>query len=288
MKTRILSLLTFVLLFTSSCDLLKEDLDTEERYFDFEIDGIAYNFEEDGVEVVAKTIPSNYSKEIIIPSKVLYEGISYDVVGIGEFAFSESKVTSVILPETVRYLKNASFQGCKKLKHLVLPTNLSDIGPSVFNDSGIESITIPASVTYLGYDNTCWCPQLKSLIIESTRTPLLTDDFGWYYGDNGRASKKLEYVFIGRNIKGRTISNPIDYYECENLKKVVIGEYVTKFEASFVSTLEIRCKPVTPPKSSGICSEECLNNSTVYVPANALESYRQDAYWGLFKNIKVL
>lgn len=286
MKNLILNLFALVLLFLNSCNLLKEDL--EKGYFDFEIDGIAYGFVEDGVEVVPKTYPSNYSKEIIIPSEVIYEGISYDVVGIGQLAFNYSKVTTIIFPMSIKYLSDGCFCGCKNLKSLQLPANLLYIGNDVFNDSGIESLTIPASVAYIGYDNISWCPELKYLTIETTKSPLLTDDYGWCYGDDGRASKKLEYVYIGRNIEGNIVSNPIDYYECENLKKVEIGESVTIFEASFVSPLEIHCEPVSPPKSSGVCSEECLNNSTVYVPAGALESYQQDAYWGRFKNIKVL
>lgn len=289
MKKQILNLFMLVLLFMSSCNLLKEDL--EKRYFDFEIDGVAYCFVEDGVEVVPKTNPSNYSKEVIIPSEVMYEGITYDVVGIGQFAFNGSNVTSVILPMTIKYLSDDCFQDCKNLKSLQLPANLSYIGYGVFYNSGIESITIPASVTYIGSDNICCCPQLKYLAIESTQSPLITDDdYGWYYGDDDRASKKLEEVFIGRNIKGNIISNPnpIDYNECRNLKKVGIGKYVTKFEASFVSILEIRCEPESPPETSGGCSEECLNNSTVYVPESALKSYQQDAYWGQFKNIKTL
>lgn len=296
MRNRVFRLLVVILglVAFTSCNLFKKDDEDElwYTYFDFEVDGIAYNFVDEGVEVVAKTEPSNYSNEITIPSEVDYEGTPCEVVGIGKLAFYESKVTSVTLPETVRYLGSWCFSGCKNLKSLQLTKGLQDIHYQVFSDSGLESITIPASVTFIGA-NEPFPPQLKSFTIESSKTPLSTDDqYGWFitYG----AYEELESIFIGRNLDGDhkwdsyNDLHELDYEACNNLKKVRIGEYVTEFGASFDSTLEIICEPTLPPATSGNCSPKCLQTSTVYVPRSAIELYREDSYWGRFKNIKAL
>lgn len=292
MKNRVFRLLVVILgLFAfTSCNLFKKDDEDELWYtdFDFEVDGIAYDFVDEGVEVVAKTQPSNYSDEITIPSEVDYEGIPCEVVGIGYNAFDESKVTSVTLPETLRYLGKFCFYGCKNLKSLQLPQGLRSIDIKALSNSGLESITIPKSVTYLIEFGSY--PQLKSLIIDPSKSSLHIQNFesGWFtqFGD----SEKLEYIFIGRNLELEDDKwyQGMDYMACDNLKKVRIGEYVTEFGASFDSTLEIICEPTSPPETSGNCSPKCLQTSIVYVPQNSIELYREDSYWGRFKNIKAL
>lgn len=241
--------------------------------------------------MVAKTYPSNYSNEIKIPSEVVYEGVSCEVVGVGQGAFANCKVTSITLPETIRNLDTQCFYGCKNLKSLQLPNGLKYIEDCAFSDSGLESITIPESVIAVDMMEP-FPPQLKSLTIDSSKSSLLTGDSSWFvtYG----ACEKLESIFIGRNLDGNREwagiydNHGMDFMACSNLKKVEIGEFVTKFGASFDSTLEIFCEPTSPPESSGECSPKCLQTSIVYVPKSAIELYRKDAYWGRFKNIKAL
>lgn len=194
------------------------------------------------------------------------------------------------MPETVRYIGTCCFCECENLKALQLPNSLKNIENCAFDDSGIQSITIPASVTDLGSFRSC--PQLKSLIIVSSKTSLqIYNPYGWFATDKAipeGAFEKLEYIFIGRNLEGFEWNQGVEYSACNNLTKVRIGEYVTEFGASFVSTLEIICEPTSPPETIGNCSPKCLQTSTVYVPQSAIELYREDPYWGLFKNIKAL
>ena len=71
---------------------------------------------------------STYSGAITIPAKVLNEGETYTVIGIGERAFFHaSNLTSITLPDGLQYIDSGTFNG-----------------------SGLTTITIPASVTRLG------------------------------------------------------------------------------------------------------------------------------------------
>ena len=56
--------------------------------YDFEADGICYDINEDETSVYVTERPgNNYSGDIVIPSAVTYNGIKYNVTGVGSNAF---------------------------------------------------------------------------------------------------------------------------------------------------------------------------------------------------------
>lgn len=94
---------------------------------------------------------------------------------IGNFAFANTKISSIRLPESVKkigdsafsscealesvnfiksitYIGNSAFKGCKQLKKAEIPTDssLTYIGDEAFASSGLTEIVIPKGVTYLG------------------------------------------------------------------------------------------------------------------------------------------
>ena len=97
----------------------------------FELNGIAYSIlsaEEHTVEVSAPQ-STFYRGDINIPSSVVYDGETYDVVALGEEAFEGSTLSGVTIPSSVTEIKRGCF----------------------FNVMGtISVINIPASVTRIG------------------------------------------------------------------------------------------------------------------------------------------
>ncbi|MCQ2288642.1 MAG: leucine-rich repeat protein [Muribaculaceae bacterium] len=95
-------------------------------------DGLEYSLN-DGVEDIATvtrcvTVPS--TGKVIIPETITSDGITYDVVAIGDMAFYERA-----------NLKQVEFRGNK----------LTSIGNAAFGGSGLTSVSIPASVTFIDY-----------------------------------------------------------------------------------------------------------------------------------------
>ena len=72
------------------------------------------------------------------------------VKSIGEYAFSETAIESIDIPEGVVEIGRAAFLKADKLKRVQLPTTLKSIGEFAFSETAIESIDIPEGVVELG------------------------------------------------------------------------------------------------------------------------------------------
>ena len=98
---------------------------------------------------------SSASGEIIIPSSVTYNEITYSVTSIGNHAFYEcTGLTSVTIPNTVTSIGSRAFHLCSGLTSVTIPNSVTSIGDGAFRScSGLTSIEIPNSVTSIGLCN---------------------------------------------------------------------------------------------------------------------------------------
>lgn len=83
-----------------------------------------------------------------IPSTVTYDGITYTVIAIGNYAFCFCEdLQSITIPNSVTKIGLAAFGHCYGLSAITLPENLSVIGDNAFLDcTGLQSITCEAVV----------------------------------------------------------------------------------------------------------------------------------------------
>ena len=121
---------------------------------------------------------------VVIPSKVTYNGVEYKITGIlgtatgdvyqpnqpvfgsnvttveipntvtsiGACAFYYcGNLTSVTIPSSVTAIGDDAFLGCSKLSSITLPSNLQTIGEYAFSDCSLSNVTIPASVSTIGF-----------------------------------------------------------------------------------------------------------------------------------------
>ena len=69
------------------------------------------------------------------------------VVTIEESAFSNSTISSVTIPNSVKTIGNWAFSGCVNLQTVTLPASVTEIGEGVFGGcTNLTSVRIPASV----------------------------------------------------------------------------------------------------------------------------------------------
>ena len=103
----------------------------------------------------------NVEGDIIVPSEL--GGLPVTV--IGEYAFSFTDVSSVVLPDTVTEIENAAFAWATYLESINIPDNVTSIGEAAFEGCmELKSITIPDSVRIIGDMAFAFCYALSGEI----------------------------------------------------------------------------------------------------------------------------
>lgn len=140
---------------------------------------------------------SNGIEKLTIPSQVVLNGKTYDVVGIGKEAFSKELefddiltwVTEYVLPETIQYIDDYAFspKNCKvggMNKTINFPASLERIGDGAFASTLLEcdvSFLENSQLTYIGkvafYDN----PDMTSLDLSNCKKLQTIDDGAFIY-----------------------------------------------------------------------------------------------------------
>ena len=118
----------------------------------FEVDGIYYNIlseDERTVEVISGSGSGRYEGDIVIPAEVTYDGGTYSVTTIGDWAFSDcSALTLVSMPEVLT-IGGGAFDGCSALTLVSMP-EVTTIGDWAFSEcSALTSVSMP-EVTTIG------------------------------------------------------------------------------------------------------------------------------------------
>ena len=119
------------------------------------IDGIMYSLEYDEAHnpVGAWVMQGgNYTNSVNISPSISHNGNTYSVIGISGYAFKDcTGLTSVTIPESVKYIEYWAFKGCTGLTSVTIPNSVTTIGNGAFLDcTGLTSVTIGNSVTSIG------------------------------------------------------------------------------------------------------------------------------------------
>ena len=111
-----------------------------------------------------------YSGNVIIPSKVTYNGETYNVTYIDECAFYHcSGLTSITIPNSVTTIERLAFNGCTSLTSLVIPNSVTFIGDYAFSGCiGLTSIKVESGNNV--YDSRDNC----NALIETKSNTLIT------------------------------------------------------------------------------------------------------------------
>ena len=103
----------------------------------FDIEGIRYEIISQtdhtvSVAIIPMSIThptySTYTGDFVIPAQVEFNGITFDVIGIGEDAFSECRsLGTVTLPNSIKFIDFCAF-AYSNIEALTLPEGLESIG----------------------------------------------------------------------------------------------------------------------------------------------------------------
>lgn len=199
-----------------------------------------------------------------IPSQAFHQCNELEYVNlnkvskIGSFAFSNCpKLQSANLPSTLVSLGDNAFEGTPALESVDLREALKEIGQDVFKNSGVKT------VTFFG------CPDK----INS----------GMFNG-----CKNLTEVKLPEGLQ--TIANKM-FYDCTSLSTITLPASVTSIgDQAFAGCqlTDVTCKSTT----AASCAENAFTIdattskilSTLHLPEDADEAYRNTTPWSLFQN----
>jgi hypothetical protein len=120
----------------------------------------------------------NYTKpegDLIIPATITIGQNTWTIIEITDHAFYECNITSVEIPNTVKYIGSWAFYHTH-IKHLTLPESVDAIGERVFVGSWLITLTLPEKD--IQYGNGCFAAtELTDVVIPDGVTVIPTDMF---------------------------------------------------------------------------------------------------------------
>lgn len=139
---------------------------------DFVSGGLVYSFlDDDGKVAVDQNIVDGvnaYTGIYIIPETVNFEGENFAVTAIAPGAFAASKVTEVVIPNSVETLGEMAFADADDLVNITLPLGLNEISRYCFAGTSIVNIAVPEGVKKVGYGAFESCNLLHTVLLPSS------------------------------------------------------------------------------------------------------------------------
>ena len=243
-----------------------------------------------------------YGGNVVIPESVSYNGKTYSVTSIEQYAFYGSLIKSVTIPNSVTTIEQWAFSGSNGLTSVVIPNSVTTIEQYAFSEcSGLTSVTIPNSVTSIEAHAFSNCKALTSVTIPNSVTTIEEYTFA---GCSGLTSVVIPtgVTSIGNNafynckaLTSVVIPNSVTtigsyaFRSCEGLISITIGNSVTSIgdnACAFCTALtEIKSYIQKPFATSSNCWTYVDKSIPLYVPYGTKEKYQSTDGWKEFTNI---
>jgi len=217
-----------------------------------------------GIEITGLIPACLTAAHVTIPQKI---GAEF-VTGLAPEAFkNDSFMVSINLPEGLQsigknwYTAASTFAGCKNLKGIVIPSTVKQIGVSAFEScTSLATMDFKpnSSLTDIGYNVFLYCSSLKELNLPSSLTKIYT------------------YLFNG----------------CTGLEKITLPSSITEIQDfAFRYCVSLNTVIVKRDASAGITTlatvtvfDLCSSLTTIKVPANSVDNYKNATNWKEFKD----
>ena len=224
-----------------------------------EVDGIYYVIFNNKAVVTFKDEKYNsYSGDVVIPENVMIDGFEYVVDAINYRAFYNStKLTSVILPNTISSIGTDAFVGCSNLTEINIPSSVVTIDKNPFVGClNLAAVTVDEGNTVYDSRNNC------NAIIETASNKLLIACDGTDLPEG--------IVTIGTNA----------YSSCNKMQTVILPSGVSYIENNaFAYNNLVAIVSYAEEVPEVEASYSFSNKITIYVPESYVASYKASTPW---------
>ena len=260
------------------------------------VNGITYtilSLESKTVEVSAPENNMVYSGQIKIPANITFKNRTFQVKGVGDRAFRESRITNIVLSEGLEYLGYHAFYNSKLLRNISFPKSLKKIDEGCFDECIFDNLTIPNTIVEIGYG--LQRVGVRGLLkIEDGNTNLdhlsgqaSTIYIGRSFTSMGSSGLWTKHLIFSKNIRMVDVERCLYAYTNseKQLKEklswlhynIIKGErMITLQHNSLLPMREFIKKEM----------EELFVNVKLRVPKHLLEEYRNHSVWGNFFEIE--
>ena len=208
------------------------------------------------------------------------------VTRIGKYAFYRSKITSIIIPDSVISIGGNAFGKCSNLTSITIPDSVTTIGGYLFVEcSSLNEVTLPSGMTSIASGMFKNCNLLKGITIPESVTEIEDEAF--------QSCTGLTAITIPESV---TSIGGSAFYGCSKLSGITIPSSVEIIQSRAFqncSSLEtVTMKGDTPPTlaASGSgntahftgCKFVTDNTEGIKVPAGTANAYKKA--WSEWEN----
>ena len=211
--------------------------------YDYMVNGICYNLNEDGntvrvVPEIANRSPSysSISGTVTIPRMVLIENRPYTVTSIDRYAFMGcSEITAVVIGDAITEVGSNAFNECTKLASVTFGRAVNTLSYGCFSEcSALTTVEIPSQVTELNEEVFYECTALTTVTLPSGLTTLKDGVFAY--------CSKLETINGGENVvrSGRDALTDTKWYKNQPDGIVYFGKVAIGIRGNYPETVNIK------------------------------------------------
>lgn len=271
--------------------------------------GVTYRFYENGAEIMG--IENDFAE---IPEQIEYEGNVYPVISLqnvyleaSEFripehikyikdaAFRDSKIETIVIPDTVEYLSgyrtfqdckyltsivfegvfetdsnwNQTFMGCGNLAEGVIPEGVLTTYKTFYGCDSMTSVSLPDSLTAIGENMLSNCHSLETVSI-SDNIELI--DNGAFFASG------IKYIDIPENVNTVALSAFDGCSQLEELNMVDTTDYKAGYLKNMDSLKTLRISKIDDVDK--IRTIEAPKLELAVFPDNT-EEIREDFFWSV-------
>ena len=224
------------------------------------VDGVNYSLNAD--TKTATVTASTATGDVVIPEKIIVDGVEYSVTSIGFRAFAECKaLTSVDMP-SVTSIDDGAFNGCSSLASVDMPL-VTSIGDGAFNGcSSLASVDMPL-VTSIGSVAFWVCSSLTSVAM-----PLVTS-IGVQAFENCSSLTTVTMPSVTSIGDGA-------FHGCPIINLSLPATLTSIGNSCFTDSREITLAATTP---AALGTDAFWQYAVIRVPESAVNAYRTAAGW---------
>lgn len=148
---------------------------TDQRYT---IDNMGYYLDQDHKVAACTGLQTENADvtDLVIPSTVRYNGVTYAVVALYDNRYDQNKVRTLTLPRTLRHINDWGLSKYYAITDLEIPANVERMGNYIVED----------------------CPQLQRIKVNAEVPPTLESLGGGIYYEDGYATDRYIKIIIPR------------------------------------------------------------------------------------------